>query len=131
VPDLNKASPFSIKQTTGQEIESQVATYLKKQGFQLLHRNFRCRLGEIDLIGHHQNQLLFVEVRFRRNAAYGGAAASVDFRKQQKLIKTAQFFLLSHPKMLNCACRFDVVAVTLRNEADHELEIDWIQNAFC
>ncbi|HXH54641.1 MAG TPA: YraN family protein [Gammaproteobacteria bacterium] len=131
MPDLNKASPSSSKQTTGQEIESHVSTYLQKQGFELLYRNFRCRLGEIDLIGLYQNQLLFIEVRFRRNTAYGGAAASVDFRKQQKLIKAAQFFLLKHPKMANCACRFDVVAVTLRNQADHELEIDWIQNAFC
>ncbi len=130
MPDLNKASPSPINMT-GSEIETHVSTYLQKKGFQLLHRNFRCRLGEIDLIGLHQNQLIFVEVRFRCNTAYGGAAASVDFRKQQKLIKTARFFLLKYPKMANCACRFDVVAVTLRHEADHELEIDWIQNAFC
>jgi putative endonuclease len=131
VPDLNTVSPFLIKGQMGHEIESQVSAYLQKQGFQLLHRNFRCRLGEIDLIGLHQNQLLFVEVRFRRNATYGSAAASVDFRKQQKLIKTARFFLLRYPNMANCACRFDVVAVTLSDKADHQLEIDWIQNAFC
>lgn len=160
MPDSNKVSLSLIKgrtqrsapttrrpqqpatTTTGQEIESQVSTYLQKQGFQLLFRNFRCRLGEIDLIGLHQNQLLFVEVRFRRSTDYGGAAASVTFGKQQKLIKAARFFLLTHPKMANCACRFDVVAVTLRNQrvqenkANHhdsalDLEIDWIQNAFC
>jgi len=131
VLDLNKVFPSPIKRTAGEAIESHVSAYLQKQGFQLLHRNFRCRLGEIDLIGLYQNQLLFVEVRFRRNTAYGGAAASVDFRKQQKLIKTARFFLLKYPKMASYACRFDVVAVTLSNEADHELKIDWIQNAFC
>ena len=140
MPDLNTVSPFPIKRTTttGQEIESHVSAYLQKQGFRLLYRNFRCRLGEIDLIGLHQDQLLFVEVRFRRNAHYGSAAASVDFRKQQKLIKTARFFLLTHPNMANYACRFDVIAVTLRHpgkqQAKHpepELEIDWIQSAFC
>ncbi len=128
MPDLNKASP---SQNKGKNIESQVWTYLQQQGFQLLHRNFRCRLGEIDLIGLHQNQLLFIEVRFRRNAVYGGAAASVDFRKQRKLLKTAQFFFLRYPKLANYACRFDVVAVTLKNSANAKLEIDWIQNAFC
>ncbi len=133
MPDLNKVSPSPINtaNTIGSEIESQVYAYLQKQGFKLVHRNFRCRLGEIDLIGLHQNQLLFIEVRFRRNAAYGGAAASVNLRKQQKLIKAARFFLLKYPKMANCACRFDVVAVTLKHEANYKLEIDWIQNAFC
>lgn len=132
--DLNKASPSPTKMFQGQAVESRVAEYLEKQGFRLLHRNFRCRLGEIDLIGIHQNQLLFVEVRYRRNTSYGSAAASVDFRKQQKLIKAARFFLLTHPKMANTACRFDVVAVTLGTETDKPdpaFEIDWIQNAFC
>lgn len=129
MPDLNKASPSRIN--IGQDVESRVLAYLQKQKFRLVFRNFRCRLGEIDLIGLHQNQLLFIEVRFRRNNAFGGAAASVDFRKQQKLIKTARFFLLRHPEMANYACRFDVIAVTLSNETDHALDIDWIQNAFC
>lgn len=125
--DLKKASQSLTKTHLGHAIESHVSLYLEKQGFRLLHRNFRCKLGEIDLIGLHQNQLLFVEVRYRRNQRYGSAAASVDFRKQQKLIKTARFFLLTHPKMANYACRFDVVAVTLKET----YEIDWIQNAFC
>lgn len=134
MPDLNKVSPSPTKTLQGRAVESHVAEYLEKQGFQLLHRNFRSRLGEIDLIGMHQNQLLFVEVRFRQNKRYGTAAESVDFRKQQKLIKAARFFLLTHPKMANCACRFDVVAVTLGRDTDPgdpALEIDWIKNAFC
>ncbi len=111
----------------GQEIESFAADYLQKQGLLLLHRNFRCRLGEIDLIGIHQKELLFIEVRFRRNLYHGGAAASADFYKQQKLIKTAQFFLKSHPKFTNATCRFDVIAVTLKAD---QLSIEWIKNAF-
>ncbi len=85
------------------------------------------KLTLIDLIGIHERILLFIEVRFRRNAAYGGPAASVNFYKQQKLIRTAQYFLKCYPKFTNVTCRFDVIAATLKN---HQLIIDWIKNAF-
>jgi len=127
VPNLSKASPQQIK---GQLVESQVSEYLQQHGFCLLKANFRCRVGEIDLIGRHQHHLVFVEVRFRSNALYGSAADSVDFRKQQKLIRSAELFLQQHPHLENCACRFDVVAVTMEAESKL-LDIDWIQNAFC
>lgn len=126
MPDLKKVSPYPIRK--GQESEARVAEYLQNLGFQLLHRNFRCKLGEVDLIGIHQNYLAFVEVRFRRNATFGSAAESVIWRKQQKLIRTAQFFLKNHPYLLQRPCRFDVIAVTLQQG---NLVIDWIQDAFC
>lgn len=122
--NLNKASPKQIK---GQEIESLVCQYLQDQGLQLLIRNFRCRLGEMDWIGLDKDQLMFLEIRFRRNTSFGGGAASVDFRKQQKLIKTAKFFLRTHPNFTKHSCRFDVVAVTLK---DNTPQIEWIPNAF-
>jgi putative endonuclease len=128
VHDLKTVSQPLTKTLQGQAIELQVSEYLKKEGVSVLHHNFRCRLGEIDLIGMHQNQLLFVEVRFRRSDQFGGAAASVDYRKQQKLTRTAQFFLLKHAHFRDTACRFDVVAVTLGN--NRNLKIDWIQDAF-
>lgn len=127
MPNLKMGSPQQIK---GQGIEQQVSLYLQKHGFSVIDTNFRCRLGEIDLIGQHQQDLVFVEVRFRRNALYGSAAESVDFRKQQKLIRTAQFFLAGQPALRNCACRFDVVAVTMKIQSP-DLDIEWIQNAFC
>jgi putative endonuclease len=120
--------PLSSKTAQGAYVEQFVAAYLQTQHFQNLYKNFRCRLGEIDLIGLHQNQLVFVEVRFRRNALFGGAAASIDYRKQQKLRKTAQYFLRRYPSYAEKACRFDVAAVTL---AEEKYVIDWIQDAFC
>ena len=115
------------KRTKGYQIETIVIEHLQKEGFQLFQRNFACRSGEIDLIGLHQDQLLFIEVRFRKNAYFGCAASTVNFHKQQKLIKTANFFLKIHPNLYQHSCQFDVVAATLKG---HQLIIEWIQNAF-
>jgi putative endonuclease len=134
VPNLNKGFLSPTKNTVvktavqkGHEIEQLAADYLQKNGLQLLYRNFRCRLGEIDLIGLHQQSLVFVEVRFRRNNDYGGALASITYHKQRKLIRTSQFFLMTRHGFVNHACRFDVIAVTLKAS---EPEFEWIQNAF-
>ncbi len=129
MPNLNKASLYQTKarQHLGELAETKALDYLQTQGFTLLHRNFRCKMGEIDLIGVYQNQLIFIEVRLRKNDAYGGAIDSVDFRKQQKLKRTAQFFLVFNPKFEHFTCRFDVVAVTLQQG---QLSLEWIQDAF-
>ncbi len=119
--------PNPNKKILGEAAETLVAHYLQQQGFQLIDRNFRCRLGEIDLIGTHQNQLLFVEVRFKSREDYGTPASSVNGRKQKKIIRTAQFFLQHYPAFANYACRFDVIAVTLQSG---EPAIEWIENAF-
>ncbi|HEV59188.1 MAG TPA: YraN family protein, partial [Phycisphaerales bacterium] len=84
--------------------------------------NYRCRRGEIDLVMRDGATLVFVEVRLRRNPRYGGAAASIDYRKQQKLVATAQHYLLAHPH--DGPARFDVVAMAGGSS------IDWIRNAF-
>lgn len=135
MPNSNKASPCQIKDPVknqhlikGHQVEELATQYLVEQGVKILYRNFRSRLGEIDLIGLAKNQLIFIEVRFRRNADYGSAADSVNYKKQQKLIRTAQYFLLIHSQYANLACRFDVIAVTLVN---NEPSLEWIQNAFC
>ena len=95
--------------------------YLTRQGMRLLERNFRCRLGEIDLVMQEGNTLVFVEVRLRRNQQFGGAVASITHHKQQKLLKTAQIYLqqLKHLP----PCRFDVVVT----DGDH---MEWIRDAF-
>jgi putative endonuclease len=70
---------------------------------------------------------IFVEVRYRRNNHFGSGAESVDWRKQAKLLATAEHYLQSHPKVAKGACRFDVVALTTHNQ---EHKIDWIVDAF-
>lgn len=93
---------------------------------QLITRNFRCRLGEIDLIMQHENELVFVEVRYRQSNDFGGAKGSIDRRKQQKIARTASYYLLQHSLFDDTACRFDVMIVN----SVKSKRIEWIQDAF-
>ncbi len=111
----------------GAEAENLALAFLDKQGLILLERNFHCRLGEIDLVMKDQESLVFVEVRYRRHSGFGSGAASVDYRKQQKLAATAAYFLRGQEALAPPPCRFDVVSVSGLLE---HAEIDWITNAF-
>ncbi len=88
-------SPFktSNKRDIGQNFEKMACVYLQKQGLKLKDKNANFRVGEIDLIMTDHDQLVFVEVRYRKDNQYGGALASVTVQKQQKLIKAAQIYL--------------------------------------
>lgn len=108
----------------GDKAENDAERYLQQQGLSLIERNFRTKMGEIDLIMYDKDSLVFVEVRYRKNAAFGGAAASVDGRKQRKLINTAHYYLMCHAQYATVACRFDVILL------DAENHVDWIKNAF-
>lgn len=115
------------KKTTldiGRAIETRALAFLAQQGHRLVARNFRCRQGEIDLITLENDRLIFVEVRYRSRSDYGGALASVDTRKQGRIIHAARYFLHRHPMHQCRDCRFDIVAY------DHEQPPVWIQNAF-
>jgi putative endonuclease len=104
--------------------EQLAAQYLQKHGLKLLQTNYRSRFGEIDLILQDADTLVFAEVRLRSNAKFGGAAASIDARKQAKLLKTAQFYLASLKQIP--PCRFDAIVM---QTADSD-RIEWIKNAF-
>ena len=110
------------KRKTGSRYEKQAAAFLEKQGVRILERNFFCRSGEIDLVARDGNYLVFVEVKYRATAVSGEAAAAVDIRKQRRISRAAQFYLLRYGYG-EPPCRFDVVAI------DGE-EIHWIRNAF-
>ncbi|MGF1612931.1 MAG: YraN family protein [Gammaproteobacteria bacterium] len=101
--------------------------FLQQQGLTPLKQNYRCRLGEIDLILRDQNTLVFVEVRYRRRSDFGSGAESVDKRKQRKLIAAAQHFLGRHGGATSPPCRFDVIAVSGFNDSP---SLSWIRNAF-
>ncbi len=122
-------SPMRVspKQQRGMQGEDQAAQYLRDQGLLVLARNIHCRAGEIDLIATDCVSLIFVEVRLRGSAQYGGAAASVTHAKQRRLIRTAQFFL---PRLRARyfagklpPCRFDVISIDDPN-------LHWIKHAF-
>ncbi len=132
MPPLRKGSLLlapkqALSLAKGHTVESQVALYLAAQGLTLLHRNFRCKQGEVDLIAEMGDQLIFIEVRFRQNTNYGSAQESITRSKQRKIIQSARFFLCRYPGYANHACRFDVVGVTLKGQ---QLDFDWIQHAF-
>ncbi|MBT9569148.1 MAG: YraN family protein [Thiobacillus sp.] len=111
-----------LKTLLGQSAEKRAERFLAAQGLSCVARNWRCRFGEIDLIMQDGETRVFVEVRMRSRADFGGAAASVTPAKQKKLIATARQYLTT----LNTLppCRFDVVALS----ADAAPE--WIKNAF-
>src|SRR5690606_23522770 len=85
----------SPTQHTGLRAESLAALWLEEQGLEVLDRNLLCRAGEIDLVARDGETLVFVEVRFRGSSSHGGAAASVNRRKQQRLLRAARYFLPS------------------------------------
>jgi len=107
--------------------EQHACAYLIQQGLQLQQRNYHCRFGEIDLIMQDKAQLVFVEVRFRKNDDYGDAAASITYQKQQKLIKTAHHYLMSTRRMNTMACRFDALLMTSNVCVP---DIEWVKDAF-
>lgn len=108
--------------TLGREMEDRACGFLKSRGLGLVERNYRTRRGEIDLIMRDGQQLVFVEVRYRGNRRYGGALASVNTRKQARLIAAAEHYILAHNFRGNA--RFDVVAL------EGVDEIQWITDAF-
>jgi putative endonuclease len=124
------ASKVSTTKEDGAFFESQACQYLKKQGLKLKARNVSFSSGEIDLIMldelRDKTQLVFVEVRYRQHNKFGGAAASIDFRKQTKLIKTAQLYLQQQFGNEPPSCRFDVIAI---EGTKQQFEVDWIKNA--
>lgn len=115
------------QKVTGNQAEASACEFLQQQGLHLLERNYLCQRGEIDLIMRDKQHTVFVEVRFRRSSRFGSSAESVDWRKQAKLLATAEHYLQHNPKAAKGACRFDVVALSTDN-GQHTL--DWIKDAF-
>ncbi|EED33861.1 conserved hypothetical protein TIGR00252 [gamma proteobacterium NOR5-3] len=113
----------------GDDFEARSAAVLETYGLKILHRQFRCKVGEIDLIAFDEHRLLFVEVRARSHGSYGGAAASVNRAKQCRIRRCAAYFLNHHPQWRHLPCRFDVIAWEPAN-ASQGLEARWIQAAF-
>ncbi|WP_299591274.1 YraN family protein [uncultured Microbulbifer sp.] len=116
--------------TIGNRMEAVAERHLIQAGLKIVERNFRGRFGEIDLIARDGNTLVFVEVRYRSNRSFGGAGVSVDFRKQRKLLATANGYL--QYRKMDCPCRFDVITIERSNQSNQceSLIIDWIKNAF-
>jgi putative endonuclease len=111
------------RQQIGRAAEDAAVAFLTSHGVDIVARNFRCRMGELDVIGREAATLIIVEVRMRASHRYGGAAASVDYRKQAKLLRAAALFLQQRRDLAQLRVRFDVVAVSPAG-------IEWIKHAF-
>ncbi|HMA69367.1 MAG TPA: YraN family protein [Candidatus Mcinerneyibacterium sp.] len=96
----------------GFEGEQKALELLQKKGYKLIEKNFKCKIGEVDLIVERKKTLIFVEVKFRKNNKMGSPLEAVNMKKQRKIIKTSQFFLLLNNKYENYNKRFDVIGVT-------------------
>lgn len=108
-------------QAAGGDAEECAARFLERHGVQVVDRNYRTRLGEIDLIARERDVLVFVEVRLRTSASHGGALESITARKRRRIAAAARQYLLRFRRVP--ACRFDVVCLD-------GAEPLWIRGAF-
>jgi putative endonuclease len=116
------------RQQTGKRAEELAAQFLREAGCEIVLCNFRRRLGELDIVARHAGVLLLAEVRTRAVATYGGAAASVDRRKQQRIVRAASQLLQQRRDLAALPVRFDVIVVT--DPDSSRPGIEWIQHAF-
>jgi len=114
---------LTSRKKSGNDAEQQACKYLQSHGLKLLEKNFTIKAGEVDLIMREGETLVFIEVRYRKNAYFGGAAASVTLKKQQRIIKASLAYQQKHKPQ--SSMRFDVVAI----EGDNR-ELNWIRSAF-
>lgn len=118
---MTARSRDTAAQAAGDRGEERAASFLCGNGLRILGRNYRTRQGEIDLIAQDGPVLVFVEVRVRSAARFGGGAESVDGNKCRRLIAAARHYLLQLGR--EPPCRFDVVSL------DHDTPT-WIRGAF-
>ena len=112
----------------GDDAENLAFRYLKQHGLTPVHRNFACRLGELDLIMRDDSCLVVVEVRFRSHRSFVPAELTVDARKQSKIVRTTAMFLAWNERFASMPLRFDVVAIDA--DAHGETTTKWIRDAF-
>jgi putative endonuclease len=116
----------TAKIETGKEGEKIAVAYLRKNGYHIYESNFRCSLGEIDIIAREKSELVFIEVKTRKSGKLGYPEQAVGARKQKKMSQLALWYL-QKKKLTDISARFDVVAITLLPEGN---EIRLIKNAF-
>ena len=115
------------KREFGNKLEDFAAKQLTQQGLKIISQNYLCKMGEVDIIARDKNDLVFIEVRYRKSEQYGGSLASVDSKKQRRVSMAANHYLQKHKLTNKVACRFDVFAVT---GIFNHFEYQWIKAAF-
>ena len=111
----------------GAQVEAAARDYLVAAGLQTLAANAQARHGELDLVMRDGDTVVFVEVRYRRSAAFGGGFASVDAGKRRRLVLAARQFLAAHRDLRDAPCRFDVIDASGDPAAP---KLRWLRDAF-
>jgi putative endonuclease len=114
----------TYRQIIGQRAEDIAVGFLRARGLQILERNFRRRLGELDIVAREGDTLVIVEVRTRSSDRFGGAAASVGLRKQRRLMRAAAQLLQQRRDLSHLRARFDVAVVGGNGD------VEWLRHAF-
>lgn len=114
------------KRELGTEAEKIAANYLLENNYIVVEKNFRCKLGEIDIIANDEDYLVFIEVKYRKTDKKGLPREAVNIYKQRTIIKVAKWYLVKH-NLYDSNCRFDVLE--MMGDMDN-LEINLIKDAF-
>ncbi len=117
-----------LRHTLGAWGEEQAVFYLEQRGYRIIERGFHCPFGEIDIIAACADELIFCEVKTRRQGALSTPQEAVSISKQRRLLKTAAWYLNQHPWAGDL--RFDVIAIVARKSGFDVVEIEWFQDAF-
>lgn len=111
----------------GQQAEQKALTFLQTNGLKLLEKNFNCRHGEIDIIMQEGNDIVFVEVRGRKQKEFGSAAESINQNKIKKIVQTAAYYLQKNKLLYKVSSRFDIMAIHF---ISNHWQYEWIKDAF-
>lgn len=107
------------RRAVGKLYEDLAAAYLVAEGHSIMEQNFAAKSGEIDIISMYQGVLVFTEVKFRGSARYGPALSAVSRSKQEKMVKTALFYMKKRGYGQNQSCRFDVIGIDAQGHVEH------------
>ena len=114
-------------QRLGQKGEELATLFLQQKNYRIIVRNYRCKIGEIDIIASDKKTLVFIEVKTRSSHFFGSPAMAVTTKKQRQISRAAENYLAQN-HLFDAPARFDVIGITL--PADGTTEIDHIENAF-
>ena len=120
-------NPKPFRYSLGERGENIAAALVRQNGFKILQKNYKCKIGEIDLIAEKAERIHFIEVKTRSGSEFGSPAEAVDRKKQEKLFKLAAWYL-KEKKLKEPLLSFDIIAVTWKKREAPEAR--WIMNAF-